>query len=151
MKTIILLLIIVSFNIMRLSAQSNLQDVQMKVNHIAIAVTDLSESEQFYRDIIGLKQIPEPFKVGRHAWFDLGHAELHVIKAADERIEHNKSNHLCFSVDDLDAFIEKITSHGVEYSDFPGNTGKINVRPDGIRQIYFTDPDGYWVEINDDF
>jgi len=23
------------------------------------------------------------------------------------------------------------------------------VRPDGVRQIYFQDPDGYWLEVND--
>jgi len=136
---------------MKSFTQSNFQDVQVGINHIAIAVTDLSESEQFYRDVLGLKQIPEPFKEGRHAWFDLGGAQLHVIKAADKRTEHNKSDHMCFSVDDLDAFIEKITSNGIEYSDSPGNPGKINVRPDGIRQIFFTDPDGHWIEVNDDF
>jgi catechol-2,3-dioxygenase len=24
------------------------------------------------------------------------------------------------------------------------------VRPDGVKQIYFQDPEGYWIEINDD-
>ena len=26
---------------------------------------------------------------------------------------------------------------------------KVNIRPDGIKQIWLQDPDGYWVEIND--
>lgn len=124
--------------------------VQVQINHIAIAVTDLEESEHFYREVIGLEQIPEPFGLGRHAWFDIGGAELHVIKAADERIAHHIYNHLCFSVGDMDAFIEQITSHGVEFSDWDQNPGEITVRPDGVQQIYFTDPDGYWIEINDD-
>src|SRR5215475_6853203 len=25
-----------------------------------------------------------------------------------------------------------------------------SVRPDGVHQLYFQDPDGYWIEINDD-
>ena len=126
-------------------------ELKANINHISIAVTDLEESVRFYREILGLKPIPEPFKEGRHAWFDLGQAELHVIKSADQRVEHHKSDHFCFSVDDLDAFIEQITAHGVEYYDSSLNKGRINIRPDGIRQIYFTDPDGYWIEVNDDF
>lgn len=137
---------------MILFAQSGSPEIKTTINHVAISVTDLEDSEQFYRDIIGLTQIEEPFGVGRHAWFDLGSgAELHIIRSADERRERDRNNHLCFSVSDMDAFIEKVTSHGIEYADAAGNRGEINIRPDGIQQIYFTDPDGYWLEINDDF
>lgn len=151
MKIFTPLFIILVFTTMTSFAQSDSdsQNTQIKIDHIALSVTDLEESEQFYRDVIGLKQIPEPFQVGRHAWFDLGGAELHVIRAADERIERDRSNHLCFSVADLESFIENISSHGLEYFDADGNPGEINIRPDGIQQIYFTDPDGYWIEIND--
>jgi catechol 2,3-dioxygenase-like lactoylglutathione lyase family enzyme len=34
------------------------------------------------------------------------------------------------------------------YSDWPGATNKITIRADGIKQIYFQDPDGYWIEVN---
>jgi lactoylglutathione lyase len=86
-----------------------------------------------------------------HAWFDIGGgAQLHVIRGSEERTEQNIYNHLCFSVSNLDSFIEHITTHGVEYSDFGGNVGERNIRPDGVQQIYFTDPDGYWIEINND-
>lgn len=125
--------------------------IKSNINHIAIAVTDLSESEAFYRDVLGLRQIPEPFKEGRHAWFDLGGAQLHVIKAADHRTSHNRSTHFCFSVEDLDVFIERISSNGLVYFDSEGKEGEINIRPDGIRQIFFTDPDGYWIEANNEF
>jgi lactoylglutathione lyase len=151
MKTTFLFIAVLLFQTMNLYAQSNQPLVEARINHVAIAVTDLDESAQFYENVIGLEAIPEPFGVGRHAWFDMGGgAELHVILAAEERTEHNKSNHLCFSVSDMDAFVEQITSHGVEFSDFAGNKGEFNERPDGVRQIYFTDPDGYWIEINDD-
>ena len=35
------------------------------------------------------------------------------------------------------------------YYDWPGNENTISARPDGFRQIYVRDPDGYLVEIND--
>jgi lactoylglutathione lyase len=25
---------------------------------------------------------------------------------------------------------------------------KINIRADGVKQIFFQDPDGYWIEVN---
>lgn len=134
-----------------LLAQSNEQEVNVKINHIAISVTNLQESEHFYRDILGLKQIPEPFGLGIHAWFDIGSAELHVIEMAEERKEHSISSHLCFSVRDMDAFIETLAEHNIPFYDFEENPGQMTLRPDGISQIYITDPDGYWVEINDDF
>ncbi len=135
----------------KLSDKNKNRPIKSNINHIAIAVTDLSESEAFYRDVLGLRQIPEPFKEGRHAWFDLGGAQLHVIKAADHRTSHNRSTHFCFSVEDLDAFIERISSNGLVYFDSEGKEGEINIRPDGIRQIFFTDPDGYWIEANNEF
>lgn len=151
MKTIIVLILLFLFQAPQLFAQGEQAEVQVRINHIALAVTDLEESAQFYRDVIGLEEIPEPFGLGRHAWFDIGGgAELHVIRAAEERRERNKHNHLCFSVTDMDAFVANLAEHGIEWADFNGNVGVFNERPDGVLQIYFTDPDGYWIEINND-
>ena len=36
----------------------------------------------------------------------------------------------------------------VTYSDWPGTPNTINIRADGIKQIFFQDPDGYWIEVN---
>ncbi|CAN5363211.1 hypothetical protein BH20ACI2_BH20ACI2_08210 [soil metagenome] len=34
------------------------------------------------------------------------------------------------------------------YSDWPGAVNKITERADGVKQMYFQDPDGYWIEVN---
>jgi lactoylglutathione lyase len=31
----------------------------------------------------------------------------------------------------------------------PSGHQTAGLRPDGVRQIYFQDPDGYWIEVND--
>jgi lactoylglutathione lyase len=36
----------------------------------------------------------------------------------------------------------------VKYRNFAGN-GKVTDRPDGVHQVYLQDPDGYWIEVND--
>lgn len=124
---------------------------QIRFNHVAIFVTDLAASSHFYGDILGLESIPEPFKEGRHAWFSLGpDMSLHVISGAPEQITYFRSHHTCFSVSNLDAFLTRLTHFGIPYYDSKGNQGAIRIRPDGIKQIFFQDPDGYWWEANDD-
>ena len=49
---------------------------------------------------------------------------------------------------DLDAFVAHLDRLGVAYSDWPGAAGVVSLRPDGVRQVYVQDPDGYWVEVN---
>jgi catechol 2,3-dioxygenase-like lactoylglutathione lyase family enzyme len=43
-----------------------------------------------------------------------------------------------------------LNKNSIWFGNFPGITNTITTRPDGIKQIYFKDPDGYWIEVNDD-
>ncbi len=36
----------------------------------------------------------------------------------------------------------------IAYSDWPGTPNKVNIRADGMKQVFFQDPDGYWIEVN---
>ena len=120
------------------------------LNHLAIYVVDLRKSSAFYENIIGLDTIPEPFHDGKHTWFRIGPlSHLHVISGATAATTHDKNVHLCFRVNSVEEFIPRLKKAGVVYEDVPGNKNTINLRPDGVKQIYFTDPDGYWIEIND--
>jgi lactoylglutathione lyase len=120
------------------------------LNHIAHYVSDLQKSTIFYRDIIGLDTIPEPFHDGKHTWFSVGEkSHLHLIAGATGPASIDKNNHLCFSVPSVDAFAARLTKAGIPYEDWPGKPQNIQVRVDGVKQIYFKDPDGYWIEIND--
>lgn len=121
-----------------------------RLNHIAIYVVDLEKSTSFYRDIIGLDTIPEPFHDGRHTWFSIGpKSHLHVISGAAKAVPHDKNAHLCFSVSSVDQFVTGLNKHHVPYEDWAGKQGAITLRVDGVKQIWFKDPDGYWIEIND--
>jgi lactoylglutathione lyase len=35
------------------------------------------------------------------------------------------------------------------WEDLSGKKNAISSRVDGVKQIWFQDPDGYWIEIND--
>jgi len=126
--------------------------MQIRLNHIAIYVTDLEISTAFYRDIIGLDTIPEPFHDGRHTWFSVSeNAHLHLISGRTTPPEPEKNIHLCFSTGKMDKLLEKLKAKGIHYEDWAGQPFTVTKRVDGIRQTYLKDPDGYWIEINDDF
>lgn len=144
MKKLIAAVVILFF------AQSSF--AQIKTNHIAVHVSDLKESMAFYQTMLNLQEIEEPFKDGIHAWYDIGGGTaLHLIERVDTPTEISKTNHLCFSMKDMDSFIERLKKANYPFEDWPGEKGKITTRVDGIRQIYIQDPDGYWLEINDDY
>ena len=144
MRKLLLVLCILFFGTMA-NAQS-----KPVLNHVAIYVVDLQKSTVFYRDLIGIDTIPEPFHDGKHTWFRIGPvSHLHVIAGAKAATPHDKNVHLCFRVDSVTPFTEKLKKAGIVYEDYAGNKGTITTRVDGVKQIWFMDPDGYWIEIND--
>jgi lactoylglutathione lyase len=120
------------------------------LNHIAKYVVNLKVSTQFYQNIIGLDTIPEPFHDGKHTWFSVGNkSHLHLIQGAKKIKKQDKNNHLCFSVQSVSFFIKKLQESKIEFENWLGEKNTVTNRVDGVQQIYFKDPDGYWVEIND--
>jgi len=120
-------------------------------NHLAIYVADLKTSLDFYTQIIGLDTVPEPFHDGKHAWLDMGNkTKLHIIQGPGEKKVYFQNNHCCLSVASVDDFIAKLESNKIEYANAKGEKHSFTKRVDGIKQVFFQDPDGYWVEINDD-
>lgn len=121
------------------------------LNHIALHVHELKRSTAFYEGVLMLEKIDEPFKDGKHTWFSLaGAGQLHLIEAPDAAMKRSKYNHLCFSVPSMEAFIANLEKHRIQYTNWPGTSKSPTVRPDGVKQIYIQDPDGHWIEINDD-
>ncbi|MEI9943956.1 MAG: VOC family protein [Chitinophagaceae bacterium] len=121
-----------------------------RINHIAFYVVDLKVSTNFYLNVVGLDTIPEPFHDGRHTWFLIGpKSHLHVISGATQKTPKDKNSHLCFSVASVTDFITRLQKNNVPFESWAGEKNTYTNRVDGVKQIYFQDPDGFWLEIND--
>lgn len=132
------------------TAQNIQHQQSATLNHIAVYVSDLEKSGTFYQSLLNLIKIEEPFKDGKHIWFSLGTAgQLHLIMGELRKTEHDKNEHLCFSVASVTDFITKLDQQKIAYSNWPGTAKAPTIRVDGVKQIYFQDPDGHWLEVND--
>ena len=119
-------------------------------DHTTVYVRDVAKSVEFYGKVLGLERIPDPFKDDKHVWFRAGaHSQLHIVGGATQATPHEIEVHCAFRVTSLDEFRAKLDRLGVAYRNLNGG-GKMSVRTDGVHQIYFQDPDGYWIEVNDD-
>jgi lactoylglutathione lyase len=50
----------------------------------------------------------------------------------------------------MNEFIARLNAHYIPFENWVGKAGIPSKRIDGVQQIYFTDPEGYWIEVNDD-
>ena len=119
------------------------------IDHVALNVADLEKSVAFYSGVFGFEEIPAAAP-GRR-WMSLGKGiQLHLLGDRTQPVADNKSVHLALTSDNLDPIMTQLKSRGVTWSDFAGNVGEVSTRrTDGVRQIFFRDPDGYWIEVND--
>jgi lactoylglutathione lyase len=146
MKKITFLIFTLLFSVIVLA-----QDTSFSVtfNHLAISVKDVDRSAEFYKKVLKLKEIENRAKLEGVRWFSIGDGkELHLISIVKEPVVLNKAIHIAFTTNNFDAVIKTLNDMKIIYSDWPGNLDKINIRADGIKQIFFQDLDGYWIEVN---
>lgn len=118
-----------------------------KLLHTRMRVDNIEKTIAFYRDILGLEV------VSRHE--SPRGSKLAFLKApgSEELIEicsyppggpvHVQEDlvHLAFEVDDLDFFIEDLTSRGIPVTDGPTTTSS------GTRFAFIDAPEGYEIEL----
>lgn len=153
LKEVITLLIILLFIVacdFKVATNLDQEASVFEIDHYAINVTDLDRSVAFYEDIFNLKEIKNGTELDYIRWFRLGKAaELHIIEvdSLDKKIP--KGVHIALRTGDFNSFRESLKSKNIPYSDWLGKSSKISNRPDGVRQLYIRDLDGYWIEVND--
>lgn len=144
LKPTLLLIFLVFFGMLQAQETS-----QFTFNHVALSVKDVNQSAQFYQEITGLQEITNRTKMDGIRWFSFGEGkELHLVSILKEPVTINKAVHFALSTANFDAFVKTLEAKNITYSNWPGTPNTITMRADGIKQIYFQDPDGYWIEVN---
>ncbi len=120
-------------------------------DHFAILVSDVNRAAAFYQQIVGLQEIHNATELSHIRWFSLGgQLSLHLIESEEAAaLVRHKSVHLALTVADLPAFMDRMRAAGHYFENWQGVADTTNLRPDKVAQIYFRDPDGYWIEVND--
>lgn len=140
---------VLSFLALAISAQAQDYKPVVKTDHIAIVVSDLAASARFYNEILGLSEITNQTKKPNIRWFTFADGvELHLINV-DKEIQQVKDVHLALAINDLKSYMKFLREKGIPFESWQGEPDKSNDRPDGVKQVYIQDPDGYWIEIND--
>ena len=95
-----------------------------KINHIAIAVSDVDQALVFWRDALGLKvdHIEDvPSQKSRVVFLPVGDSEVELVNPTSldtgmaKFIEERGGglHHLCFEVDDIDSMLDELSSKGI--------------------------------------
>ena len=115
---------------------SGLQVTQ--IDHVSVLITDVECSRRFYRDLLGLKEIPKPrtfdFVV---LWFDLGAMHVHLL--LKDKADTISGRHFALRVADAAAARAYFTDRGVEVQE-------TTLIP-GADRFFIRDPDGNRIEI----
>lgn len=134
------------------TVKHDVERVSLTFDHVALSVADVDRSTEFYGRVLNLAEIRKGTLTAGVRWFSLGEGrELHLISVQYYRgdpVKTNKAVHLALTTDRFDEFLKQLDTDGVAYGDWQGAARKVQVRSDGVRQIFFQDPDGYWIEVN---
>jgi len=133
-------------------------DIQV-LHHVSLTVSNLERSILFYREILGLEQIPRPpFPFGG-AWLRLGEKqELHLIVHTHPTYREGKGVdsrdvHFAARVKSYAQTLEFLRSKGYREDAPEQDLMKLLTNPHsltGYPQLYIIDPDRHVIEINAD-
>ncbi|HET6382141.1 MAG TPA: VOC family protein [Armatimonadota bacterium] len=114
------------------------------IHHSSVVVTDVNRARQFYREALGLQELPAPstfdFVV---AWFAVGAEQIHLLLKA--QADTKSPRHVALHVEDLDAMRSHLQKLGAPIRDtdpIPGASRFFTADPDGnqIELIEWTTP-----------
>ena len=118
------------------------------LHHVALRTRDLTASEQFYIEVLGMEKVDRPDFDFPGAWLQMGETMFHLMAGyaalgPDGKISRGSGavDHLAIQAQGFDEMREKFEVSGVEYKEN-------DIRDFGIWQLFVNDPDGVIIELN---
>lgn len=108
----------------------------MKLSHLSLGVSNIDESERFYRDVLSLPALREGSEVFVQ-WPDF------LLVLTEKPPADRSKFHFGFEVDssaDVDMWAGRLRENNVQIISGPATDA-------GARQVFFLDPDSYVIEI----
>lgn len=108
----------------------------MKLSHLSLGVSNVDQSEKFYRDVLSLPALREGKEVFVQ-WPDF------LLVLSEKPPADRSKFHFGFEVGtaaDVDMWAGKLRQAGVQIISGPATEA-------GSRQVFFLDPDSYVIEI----
>lgn len=113
----------------------------MRVHHIAVAVRDLDDALDFFRDALGLEVAQRqevPAEGVEIAFLPMGASELELLEPLDPENSVGRFldrrgegiHHLCLLVDNIEEAVLKLEAEGARL------TSEIRRHPDGTRYVF---------------
>jgi len=109
------------------------------LDHVSVIITDVERSRRFYREVLGLREVPPPptfdFVV---VWFDLGGGQfLHLLLKAER--DTISPRHFALGVTDAVAARERCRMNDLTIDE--------TVRIPNADRFFIRDPDGNRIEL----
>ena len=119
-----------------------------KIEHVGIQVRDINASIEFYQRVIGMKLLGTldhsngVIKLAFLGFEGKKETEVELIQGYNDNLPtEGKVHHIAFTVEGLEAEVERVRDLGVTFID-----SEITTLPNGSRYMFFAGPDGEWIE-----
>ncbi len=126
-----------------------------RISHIGIAVEAIAETQPFFREVLGLSEVDLDDADGaRIVGLSAGEPLVELLEADDPdspigRFVAKKGpgiHHICFSVDDLDATLERCRQAGIKLID---NEPRVGAEGKRIAFLHPKSTGGVLIELSD--
>lgn len=111
------------------------------IDHVQLAMPVGTEetARGFYRDVLGMREIPKPAELAKRGgcWFESGSVQVHLGVEADFRPAMKA--HPALRCSDYDALTSHLRSVGIEIND--------DENIPGVRRCHICDPFGNRIEL----
>lgn len=120
-----------------------------RLEHVGIMVSDIETSIAFYTNVVGFTlkgKLDHPngtIKLAFLGFNEEDETELELISGYNDQLPvEGKVHHIALTVDDVEVEYERLKQLEVTFLD-----KEITTLPNGARYIFFSGPDGEWIEL----